>query len=471
MKTHLTYYRQNGNVLIVCLLTCAVLGIAIGSCFVYVRNQMVAAARSQSWNESLVLSEAGIEDGMAFINKYSDTTTPRGAWAEANYGADNWTRISTGPSVFWVRRSVNGSFYNVYVTNNTDGKPTIRSVASKQFSLRDGQIQRAVVVQAYPAGLFQGGLIAKGGVTLQGNVVVDSFNSQIAGQNVNGQYDPSIRRDNGTIATASSNVVATVSAGGSVEVYGKIFTGPEDSISVNGNVAIGSLAYVNGPSTGLQSGYSQNDLNIYIPDAPTPPTGGLPLPSKTTNPLQGSNYANSYLLTDSGSGKYQVSSIQLTSSEKILVKGNVKLYVTGDFKMSGQSQIIVGTNSSLTFYAGGSVDMSGGGLVNRTGNATNVTINGLPTCTSIQYSGGSDFIGVIYAPQAAFKMSGGGNNIYNFVGSAVAGTINLNGKYQVHYDESLIQIPAGQHYYANSWKEIPVQWTQSTTNSPSNQTL
>jgi len=470
MKTHPIPRRQKGNILVICLFTCAIIGFAIASCFLYVRNQMVSASRSQSWNESLVLSEAGVEDGMAFINKYSGTTIPRGAWAETGYAADNWTRISTGPSVFWVRRTVNGSSYDTYVTNNADGQPTIRSIATKQFKWGEAGIQRAVVVKAIPAGLFQGGLIAKGGVTLQGNVVVDSFNSQVAGQNVNGQYDPSIRRDNGSIATASSNIVASVSAGGSVEVYGKIFTGPEDSINVSGNVAIGSLAYVNGAATGLQSGYSQNDLNIYIPDAPAPPTGGSLLPVKTTYAFQGSNYANSYLLTDAGTGKYQQSSIQLTSSEKILVKGNVKLYVTGDFKMSGQSQIIIGTNSSLTFYAGGSVDMSGGGLINRTGNATNVTFNGLPTCTSIQYSGGADFIGTIYAPEAAFKMSGGGNNVYNFVGSAVAGSINLNGKYQVHYDESLIQIPAGQHYYATSWKEIPVS-TISIVSGPNSQSF
>jgi len=469
MKTHPTLYRQDGNVLVVCLFTCAIIGFAIASCFVYVRNQMVSAARSQSWNESLVLSEAGIEDGMAFINKHSGTTTPRGTWAITGFGADNWTRISTGPSVFWVQRSLNGSFYDAYVTNNADGQPTIRSVATKKFAGGQIEIQRAVWVKTVPASIFQGGLIAKGSVGLQGNVVVDSFNSQVAGQNVNGQYDPSIRRDNGSIASASSNVVATVSFGGSVEVYGKVFTGPEDGVTNSGNVAIGSTAFVNGSSTGVQSGYAQNDFNVYIPDAPAAPTGGLPLPPKNTYSFQGSTYLGSYLLgSASGSTVYQQNNIQLTTTETILVQGNVKLYVPINFKMSGQSKVIIGTNSSLTIYAGGSVDLSGGGVVNLTGNATNLTLNGLPSCTSIQYTGGSDYIGTIYAPQAAMKMSGGGNNVYNLVGSVVAGSIDLNGKYQVHYDESLIQLPAGQHYYASSWREIPVQKVKS---GPSTQTF
>ena len=454
MKTHSISCRKQGNILFICLFTCVLLGFAIGACCIYVKSQLVAAARSQSWNESLVLSEAGIEDGLMLINKYSGTTIARGVWA-TDARNDSWEQISsTGPSVFWVRRSMtNGNFYDAYVTNNADGQPTIRSVGTKQFATGDTTIRRAIVVKAIPASLFQGGLIAKGGVTLGGNVLVDSFNSQVAGQNINGQYDPSIRRDNGSIASASSNVVADVSFGGSVEVYGRIYVGPEDEIDYQGNVAIGSESFVDGNSTGLQTGYAQNDLNIYIPDAPAPPSGGIPLPPKTTVLWQGTNYNNSQLLTG---GNYKTANIQMNNSETILVQGNVKLYVTGNLRMSGQSQIIIGPNSSLTVYAGGSVDLNGGGLVNRTGNATNLVLNGLPTCTSINYSGGSDFIGVIYAPQAAFTMTGGGNNVYNFIGSAVAGSIKLQGKYQVHYDESLIQIPSGPHYYATSWREIPL---------------
>lgn len=456
MKTHPVRYRQNGNVLVVCLLTCLVLGIAIASCFVYVQSQMKAAARSQAWNESIVLSEAGIEDGMTLINKYSGTTTARGEWAN-NYAVDGWQPVlGTGPSVFHVRRTVNGSSYDAFVTNNVSGplagQPTIGSYATKQFSGGQIGLRRAVWVKAVPAGLFQGGLIAKGSVTLQGNVLVDSFNSQVVGQNLNGLYDPSIRRDNGAIASASSNVVASVTAGGSVEIYGKIYTGPEDSFIDNGGATVGSESFVDGTSTGVESGFLQDDLNIYIPDAPLPPTGGIPLPAKGTSIISTNIYTSSYKLT---AGNYQTDKIQLSSDEKILVTGDVKLYVTGDLKMAGQSQIIVlPPNGKLTYYAGGSVDLSGGGVVNATGNATNITFNGLTNCTSIQFSGGSDFIGTIYAPEAAFKMGGGGSDIYNFIGSAVAGSIDLNGKYQVHYDESLIQIPAGQHYYVSSWTEI-----------------
>ncbi|HEX5222682.1 MAG TPA: hypothetical protein VFZ59_24210 [Verrucomicrobiae bacterium] len=462
MKTHQSTPRQDGNVLVICLFTCAILGFAIASCFVYVRNQMTAAARSQSWNESLVISEAGIEDGLMLINKYSDTTTPRGWWTNTATD-DSWTRVGNAPLVFWVQRTLNGSRYDVFVTNGT--QPWIRSVGTKSFSAGRAAIQRAIVVRATPGSLFQGGLIAKGGVTLQGNVLVDSFNSQLAGANIDGKYDPSIRRDNGSIASASSNVVATVTAGGSVQVYGKVYTGPEDGFVSNGGATIGSEAFVDGASTGIESGFVQNDLNLYVPDAPTPSTTGIPLPAKGNTVVGTNTYTSSYYLTE---GSYRnVGNLQLSSSDKIVVSGNVKLEFMNDFKMSGSSQIIILPNSSLTIYARDSVDLAGGGVMNQTGYATNLTINGLPTCTSIKYTGSSDFVGTIYAPYAYLELSGGGSSDLHFVGSAVASSIKVSGHTQVHYDESLLQLPSGPHYYTTLWAEIPLSTTTSSTSSTS----
>ena len=154
--------------------------------------------------------------------------------------------------------------------------------------------------------------------------------------------------------------------------------------------------------------------------------------------LMGSNYPNSYLLL---SGNYQQTSLSLTTSERILVSGHVKVYCPGNLRMSGQAQIIIATNSSLTVYAGAEVDLSGGGVVNYTGLASNLTFYGLNTCMSIQYTGGTDLIGTFYAPHAAFRMTGGGNTTYNLLGSVAAYPITINGKYQIHYDEALRSWP------------------------------
>lgn len=93
--------------------------------------------------------------------------------------------------------------------------------------------------------------------------------------------------------------------------------------------------------------------------------------------------------------------------------------------------------------------------MNGTGYATNLTLYGTTTCTNITYSGGSDFLGTIYAPYAEFLMTGGGNNTYNLIGSVVANSVVINGNYQIHYDESLVQPRVGANYYASYWREVP----------------
>lgn len=288
-------------------------------------------------------------------------------------------------------------------------------------------------------------LVARTNIYLNGNVLVDSFDSSDPSYSINGLYDPGRRKDRGHVVLAENRtnvqINASPSIGSSVEIYGRAYIGddgPEISVGANGsNAAMGSTNWVDGTNLGIEAGWLVKYSGIYLSDAPMPPTGGLLLPAKATITFQGVTYTNSYLLGTSpaGSYHYQVSSFQLKNSEKVLVNGNVKLYVPGDFKMSAQSQVIIGTNSSLTMYVGGATDFSGGGVINRTGFATKLTVYGLSTCPNIQFTGGSDFIGYIYAPGASFRMSGGGNNIYHLVGSVVASSITINGNYQVHRDE------------------------------------
>lgn len=289
-------------------------------------------------------------------------------------------------------------------------------------------------------------LVARTNIYLNGEVVVDSFDSRDPSYSINGFYDPSRRKDGGHLILTENRTNVQISGspslGGSVEIYGRAYIGddgPEIYLGANGsNAALGSTNWVDGTNLGIEPGWLIKHSGVYMPDAPAPPAGGLPLPAKTTISFQGTNYPGSYLLSW---GNYQVGSFQLSNNDKILVHGNVKLYVTGNFGLAGPSQVIIGTNSNLTMYLGGWADFSGGGVNNHTGFATNLAVYGLSTCTSIQYSGGSDFIGTIYAPDASFRMSVGGSIDCHLVGSVVANSITINGHCQVHCDEGLRLIP------------------------------
>ena len=103
MKTNVRSIKTEGQVLLVCVGIAAVLGISLAAIFSYTSNQFTAVARSQSWNESLVLAEAGVEDAMQFINKYSNTSTPGSSWYTTAAG-DNWS--SPAANVYYVRRYI-----------------------------------------------------------------------------------------------------------------------------------------------------------------------------------------------------------------------------------------------------------------------------------------------------------------------------------------------------------------------------
>ena len=450
MKTNVRSIKTEGQVLLVCVGIAAVLGIPLAAIFSYTSNQFTAVARSQSWNESLVLAEAGVEDAMQFINKYSNTSTPGSSWYTTAAG-DNWS--SPVANVYYVRRYIGTNYYDAYINNSNPSQPTIRVTGVKQWNLSSGGdslVDRTVVVATGSSSLFQGGVLSKGGITLNGNVRIDSYNSQDPLYSTNGQYIASKSKDGGNIATVDSNITATVTVGGSVDVYGKVYTGPGDTITLNGGATVGSMAW-NTTNSGAQPGWTQSDLNIAIPNAELPTFTGLPLPPNGDVTWKSTTYSNSYLLNSSD---YTVNAnVSLASSKIILVQGNVKLHLIGNLSLAGNAQIIIATNSSLKVYASGNLDFSGGGVANSSGYATNLTVYGQTNCTSIKIAGGTEFAGVIYAPQAAYSQVGGGSTDLNFCGSVVANTVTLSGRSQIHYDESLIGTPVGPTYYVTSWKE------------------
>lgn len=451
MNTKARSITTEGNVLLVCVGVAAVLGISLTAIFSYTGNQFTAVARSQSWNESLVVAEAGVEDAMQFINKHSNTSTPGPNWY-LTASADNWTNI--GANVYRTRRFLGSNYYDAFISNSTPANPTIRVTGYKPWRRHyggDSLVDRTVVVTTRTGSLFQGGVLSKGGITLNGNVLIDSFNSQDPLYSTNGQYIASRRKDGGNIATVDSNIVATVSVGGNVDVFGKVFTGPDDSISIVGGGTVGSLSW-NATNSGIQSGWTNNTLNISIPNAEAPTfTTGLGLPSSGNNILNGTNYSNSHMLT-SGNYKFD-SNVSLNSDRKILIQGNVKLHMNANLSLTANSRILIGTNSSLTIYASGSLSFNGQGVANGSGYATNLTVFGQTNCTSISVGGGSQFVGVIYAPYANYTQNGGGSSSMNFCGSIVANTVTLSGHSEIHYDESLAATPAGPTYYVSSWKE------------------
>ena len=274
-------------------------------------------------------------------------------------------------------------------------------------------------------------ILAKGEIVLNGGVLIDSFNSLDPARSTNGRYDPAKRKDSGDIASTSDSV-RTITETGSGKVYGHVATGPNGTVVTTGNASMGSMAWVDGGNRGVQPGWYTNNLNVSIPDVQLPGVNFVSMPA-TGGTVNGTNYT--YVLN---AGNYRrSSSFTMSGSQKMAIRGRVVLYFTGSFHISGSAFVYITPGSSLTLYLAGDSQLSGGGIVNGTGFATNCAYFGLPSCVNIDNTGSSDFTGTIYAPQADVKLSGGGSAVANFVGAVVAKSVTMTGNYRFHYDESL----------------------------------
>jgi hypothetical protein len=124
------------------------------------------------------------------------------------------------------------------------------------------------------------------------------------------------------------------------------------------------------------------------------------------------------------------------------------VYVNGAMTVGGSGYVYLAPGANLSLYISGTGTFSGTGIVNGTGLAANLSLYGLPTCTTMTVSGSAAYIGTVYAPEDAFTFSGSAGASGSFTGS----TVTISGGAGVHYDEGLAG--AGQGYVVASWNEL-----------------
>ena len=109
-----------GSVLLVSLGTALIIGATLASYLLLVQNQSASVARSQVWNDTMVVTEAGIEDALQLVNKHAATPNLPGWTNDA--AADNWSIVG---NVYSVRRYIGGQtnvYYDAYITNLVQGQ-------------------------------------------------------------------------------------------------------------------------------------------------------------------------------------------------------------------------------------------------------------------------------------------------------------------------------------------------------------
>lgn len=422
--------NERGLVLLVCLIVFAVIGFSAASYLTLVGNENASVNRSAAWNNALVVAEAGVEDSLAFMNQGN-------SWSNTAV-ANNWQALPN--NVFYTQRSIGSNSYSVYITNTAVG-PVISSTGSVPWSgswfSGAPPARRTVLVTTDPKSFSLYAILVKSTVNLSGGSLLDSFNGPV--------YDPANRTADLVIGTDATNLVQSVRMSGG-QLYGHVETGAGSTISVSGSATIGDTNWV-ANNTGVQPGAVADTLNVQIPDAPTAPADAtyLPLPPAVNNTyyLIGSPFTNYYTVPDSFAVKAG-QSIVITGG------GTVALNCVGSFTVSGSGYILLTNNTRMLAYLNGKTTLSGSGVINADNAATMCQYYGSPNCTTMTYSGGANFIGMINTPYADVTDSGSAA----FIGSIIANSFTDSGGAAFHYPGYLGNPNDGYYYTVATWQEV-----------------
>ena len=418
---------NKGSVLVIALVVSVILLITLTGYLTLVSDENRAVGRAQAWNAAMPMAEAGVEEALTQL-QYAGTN---------NLSTNGWTVRSDG--MYHKTRSLRASgSYSVAI--QPVSPPVIWSTGYVAAADSSAQISRLIKVTAVPAPSFGNGITAKGSIQISSGTLASYTVT-------NGVYD--------TVPGASFVALTDTNFPGAInlssgDIYGYADTGPgpTNSISTSGSGAVGDSNYIATVAKGVEAGHYNDNANFQFND--------VSAPSFSTYYTSFTMLGNTNIAGVPGQTTYyEVSTISSSDNTKpLIIYGNVTIYVTSTsgnqaVNISGSGFIDITTNSSLTLYTAGGLTVSGGGLVNGTGLAKNLTVYGLPTCTSITYSGSANFVGVVDAPEANFTFSGGENAI----GAFVLNSVNVSGGSGVYYDTSL---GAGDRFVVNNWNEMSV---------------
>ena len=285
-------YGESGAALITTLLITGIIGFSLASYLTLVSSQNKSTVRSQTWNASIPIVEAGIEEALSHLNSNGET----------NINRDSWQFV--GNRTYRMRRQIGASYYIVDIDISITNTPVIHSqgfvptpLASLQLSTLVAQagsttqetpyVSRKVKVATKRDFVFVKGMVAKGQIDMNGNnIATDSFDSSNPSYSTNGQYDPAKRKDKGDVAT-NSGLVNSLNVG-NADILGHVSTGPGGSVAVGANGLVGDARFMTDASyrsqkdlnrDGIQDGWSSDDMNVNFADVKIPFTGGFYTPS------------------------------------------------------------------------------------------------------------------------------------------------------------------------------------------------
>ncbi|MDB6170156.1 MAG: hypothetical protein JWM88_3020 [Verrucomicrobia bacterium] len=466
-------FRSNqGTTLIVTMLLAAVIGVSLVSYIKLSNNSLRQANRTFYSNSAMNLAEVGLEEAIACFNQLDNVATPTDAWPHSSpvtattpwtlnattynsssspntpYAVANFTGFDMGPNT-------TGSV-KVYVHHHTalaGATPVI--VAQSTITLPDGSatVSKYIEVTLRKRSLFANGLVARDNVSWVGQPMADSWDSHGDTQSPAVAYSSGIRTANVIVASIGGNIGL---AGG--EVWGYTKTG-EFGATTGGSVhPLGTTT--NDPTR------RTNDFNATfpLPTVPAPTTFNTVSSSINSNRTFPAAGDNSVVVAGVTTYYYKFSAsstISLAGSDTLsITAGTAVVFLmsgqsgTSSISVQGNAGIDVNAGASLNVYTDGNVSIAGNGMANDNNNpATTMFWGTNATSQSFDISGNGKLTAVVYAPNGAVSLNGGGSSGL-MLGAVVGKTITMNGHTEFHYDDALGRLTTGNPFGISKWREL-----------------
>jgi len=432
-----TRRRPRGSVLVVALLVAALIALVLGG---YLSLNLGSARLSQrTFNRgaSFHLAEAGLEEGLWTYNRllagHGDAWD---GWKLSGEAA--WRRLDG----FALSASATGSIkvYASPVAPDEQARPSLVALASVQ-SPGGAPVTQLLEVSLRRRSFFAAGLVARDRLAFHGrNTTFDSWDSDPDQDPATPAVPYSAPRSNdrGEIATGADEQ-ADLDLN-KARIFGYLRTRGLAPVLQSPGL-IGPFGTADGVIDATRVGKDYNDDFPLI----AAPADGVFIAE--FGPTLG---------TLGAATSWRAASLKLSGKKSLTVLGDVTLVLTDlldAFSITGSSQLIIPSGSSLTVYHSGDLFIGGGGIAN--GNATPSSLQFWSTADGsrrqrVSIAGGGGLSALVYAPEADFSVVGNGE----FFGSVVAREVTFGGNAAYHQDLALARLVRHAPYRASGWRSV-----------------
>lgn len=435
---------KQGSAIIGALLVVIILGGWIAAMLTSSTTEVKMSHRYVEMQSAMNLAESGLDEGArAYLEKDWSGWSSNGSF----YFKDT-APTTTGPG---------GGTGTIRIAVKNDATHPVVAAEGRLIGSNGLPVVKQVLVEISRSSGYDVGMLGRKGIVMNGNgVLVDSYRSS------DGPYTTTSgvnRFANAPVATLSlSNSDVSIN---NADIFGYLSVGTREedwnwSTSFHKN---GSLRNYGEPIGKKSDDRLTTDFKADLKEVVVPSYGSF---SVVGDPTSGIDDA----LTILNSGSYVTRKIDLKSSDKLVINGDVTLVVRESISIGGSSAAInLNSGATLKIYVYGNVAIGGNGIMNGStlsnphAKANDLEIIGAsPTegGQTIGIQGNGALYGKIYAPNALITVGGGGSNGV-VVGSMLGQKITLNGGVHFIYDEVLAEGGDEGTLRIDFWRELKTQ--------------